>query len=73
MGGWVKNREQGTKGTRETGAEKRGLERQGGGGGCRRQGVGEKQGTSHPSDEDLSPGAPAGTKGTGNREQKRSS
>ena len=26
--------------------------------------MGEKQGPSHPSDEDLSPGAPAGTKGT---------
>ena len=41
-----------------------GVGRKTGGVGAEGMGGVKKQGTSHPSDEDLSPGAPAGTKGT---------
>jgi hypothetical protein len=67
MGGWVKNSEQGTKGTREQRAEKPATERPGGGGGVERQGGGGKAGNKPPQRRRPVAGGPG--RDQGNREQ----
>jgi hypothetical protein len=69
-GGWVKSREQETKGTREQGTEKQETERPGEGwgretgGGCRRQGGGKNKGLRDWGTGGL---GDQGTKGTRER------